>query len=97
VVLPNTEKDDGWVHLAVSARITGRSATVALLTVAPGGTWATIDTVTVREGRIGRHIRGADLSSVPKNEDHGPSTTTPAAGGEHRNGSWPPPVRTSAG
>ena len=71
VVLPNTEQDDGWVHLAVSARITSGCPTISLRTSGPGQTWATIDKVTVSAGRVSRDIRGADLSSVPKNEDHG--------------------------
>ncbi len=71
VVLPNTEQDDGWVRLAVSLRIGGRSAVIRLRTAAPGRTWATIDAITVQYGRVASDIRGADLSSVPKNEDHG--------------------------
>ncbi|MET3804665.1 arabinogalactan endo-1,4-beta-galactosidase [Nakamurella sp. UYEF19] len=71
VTVPNTEQDDGWVYLVVSARICGRSATLSLTTRAPGGSWATIDDVTARYGKVSREIRGADLSSVPKNEDHG--------------------------
>src|ERR1700712_1957853 len=71
VTLPNTEQDDGWVYLAVSARITGTDATIRLRTAGPAQTWATFDNVTAGYGRVSRDIRGADLSSVPKNEDHG--------------------------
>ena len=71
VTLPNTEQDDGWVYLAVSARINDSTTTVRLRTTGPAQTWANFDNVTVSAGRIFRDIRGADLSSVPKNEDHG--------------------------
>lgn len=71
VVLPNTEQDDGWIHLAVSLPITSTSATVRLRTSAPAQTWASIDGVTAQYGRVRSVVRGADLSSVPKNEDHG--------------------------
>jgi len=70
-VLPNTELGDGWVQIGVSARVHGRSATIRLNTRAPGGSWATLDDVTIAPDRVERTFRGADLSAVPKNEDHG--------------------------
>lgn len=71
VVIPNTEKDDGWVYVAVSLRVGTRTATVSLRTGAPGGTWATVDLVSTSRDRVSRAIRGADLSSVLENEDCG--------------------------
>jgi len=70
-VLPNTELGDGWVQIAATARVHGRTATIRLTTSAPGGSWATWDDVTIAPDRVERTFRGADLSSVPKNEDHG--------------------------
>jgi arabinogalactan endo-1,4-beta-galactosidase len=69
-VLPSTETDDKWLSLAVSAYVSGSDCTLQLATTGAGA-WASMDNVTFTGGRIERTIRGADLSGVPKNEDHG--------------------------
>ncbi len=68
-VLPSTETDDQWLTLAVSANVAGK-CTLSLTTTGAGA-WASMDNVTFSEGRVERTFRGADLSGVPKNEDHG--------------------------
>ena len=69
-VVPNTEPDDTWLTIGVSFRALTRDCTIGLRTT--GATaWASLDTVTVEKGRNVRAIRGADLSSIPRNEDKG--------------------------
>jgi len=68
--VPSTETDDAWLQLSVSVYVTGGSCTVGLRTTGAGA-WASLDTVTLAAGQVTRDIRGADLSGVPRNEDHG--------------------------
>ena len=68
--VPSTETDDRWLQLSVSAYVTGDSCTVGL-TTSGAGAWASLDSVTLAAGQVTRDIRGADLSGVPRNEDHG--------------------------
>ena len=68
--VPSTETDDRWLQLSVSAYVAGDSCTVALSTDGAGA-WASLDSVTLAAGQVTRDIRGADLSGVPRNEDHG--------------------------
>jgi arabinogalactan endo-1,4-beta-galactosidase len=75
-VLPSTETDDQWLSIAVSANVAGK-CTVSVSTTGAGA-WASIDNVSFTEGKVERTIRGADLSGVPKNEDHGAAYFTAA-------------------
>jgi arabinogalactan endo-1,4-beta-galactosidase len=69
-VLPSTESDNNWLSLAVSANVTGGNCTLRLSTTGAGA-WASIDNITFAPGKVDRKVRGADLSSVPKNEANG--------------------------
>ncbi|MCX7522641.1 glycosyl hydrolase 53 family protein [Microbacterium sp. STN6] len=69
--VPSTEADDVWLQLTVSAYVTKGSCTLQLHTAGTAGAWASMDDVSLVPGQVTRQIRGADLSSVPKNEDHG--------------------------
>lgn len=69
-VIPSTEADDAWLSMAVSANITGGQCTLRLSTTGAGA-WASMDNISFTAGRIDRTVRGADLSSIPKNEDNG--------------------------
>ena len=72
VTTPSTEQDNGWVQVAVSAYVSGGSCTIALKTSATvGGAWAQFDNVTMTNERILRTIRGADVSTLPKNQAFG--------------------------
>jgi len=74
--VPSTESDDSWLTLAVSFRALSRSCTIGIRT--SGATaWANVDNVAVTPGRTERAIRGADLSSIPRNEDKGAEYRTP--------------------
>jgi len=74
--VPSTEADDSWLTLAVSFRALTRNCTIGIRTT--GATaWASIDSVAVNPGRTEREIRGADLSSIPRNEDKGAEYLTP--------------------
>ncbi len=74
VELPRTGPE-WWVQVALSARVTGGRATISITSDAPAGAWINVDDVRLYrgDGTEGRPvpIRGADLSSLPKNEDHG--------------------------
>lgn len=69
-VLPSTETDDAWLSMAVSADVNGGNCTLQLKTTGAYA-WASMDNVTFTPGRIDRKVRGADLSSIPKNEAYG--------------------------
>jgi arabinogalactan endo-1,4-beta-galactosidase len=63
-----------WVQLAVSATVTGGQCTISLYSDANAGNWANFDDVTfTAAGAVGGtiQIKGADVSSLTKNEDHG--------------------------
>ena len=75
-VLPSTETDDRWLSIAVSANVAGK-CTISVSTTGAGA-WASIDNVSFTAGKVDRSIRGADLSGVPKNEDHGAAYLTAA-------------------
>ena len=69
-ILPSTETDDQWLSMAVSANVTSGKCTLKLTTSGAGG-WASMDNVTFTPGKVDRKVRGADLSSIPKNEANG--------------------------
>ena len=74
--VPSTEVDDSWLTLAVSFRALTRDCTIGIRTT--GATaWASLDDVAVKAGRTERQVRGADLSSIPRNEDKGAEYRTP--------------------
>ncbi|QNE22704.1 arabinogalactan endo-1,4-beta-galactosidase [Kribbella qitaiheensis] len=70
-VAPVTAQDQAWVRVAVSALVTSSRCTVRLTTKGGPGDWATFNRLTLSPGRVTRAIRGADLSSLAKNEDFG--------------------------
>ena len=74
--VPSTEADDSWLTLAVSFRALTRDCTIGIRTTGAAA-WASLDTVAVAPGRTEREIRGADLSSIPRNEDKGAEYRTP--------------------
>jgi arabinogalactan endo-1,4-beta-galactosidase len=69
--VPSTETDNAWLELAVSAYVSNGSCTLQLKTSGAAGSWASMDDVSLSRGTVDRSIRGADLSSVPKNEAMG--------------------------
>ena len=69
-ILPSTETDDQWLSMAVSANVTSGKCTLKL-TTSGAGAWASMDNVTFTPGKVDRKVRGADLSSIPKNEANG--------------------------
>lgn len=70
--VPSTEQDNGWVQVAVSAYVSGGSCTIYVKTSATvGGAWLNFDDVTITKERILKTIRGADISTLPKNQAFG--------------------------
>lgn len=70
--VPSTEQDNGWVQVAVSAYVSGGSCTIYVKTSATvGGAWANFDDVTLTKERIQKTVRGADVSTLPKNQAYG--------------------------
>jgi arabinogalactan endo-1,4-beta-galactosidase len=74
VELPRTGPE-WWVQVALSTRVSGGRATISIRSDAPAGAWINVDDIRLyrSDGREGMPIpiRGADVSSLPKNEDHG--------------------------
>ncbi|HEY8473411.1 MAG TPA: glycosyl hydrolase 53 family protein [Natronosporangium sp.] len=71
VALPRTGGSD-WVQVAVSARATRHQCTIVLHSSGNPGNWANFDEVTLSRGRLAPvPIRGADVSTLKKNEDFG--------------------------
>ncbi|MDP9797116.1 arabinogalactan endo-1,4-beta-galactosidase [Catenuloplanes nepalensis] len=61
-----------WVWLAVSVTVTGGRCTIVLHSTASAGQWTHFDDVALSYGSApGLAVRGADVSHVTKNEDHG--------------------------
>ncbi|MDR7273359.1 glycoside hydrolase family 53 protein [Catenuloplanes atrovinosus] len=61
-----------WVRLAVTVTVTGGRCTIVLHSEAAAGQWTHFDAVALTPGGSpGLEIRGADVSHVTKNEDHG--------------------------
>ncbi|WP_228373617.1 glycoside hydrolase family 53 protein [Demequina soli] len=69
--VPDTTNGNGWVRLAVSFNATSTTCYVSLYTSGSAGAWAHMDEATLSTGKVSRAIRGADLSSVLKNEAFG--------------------------
>lgn len=71
VDLPRTGPE-WWVRVAVSVRVTRGACTIGVRSDASGGQWSNVDGVSFeRGGTGGLPIRGADVSHLSKNEDHG--------------------------
>ncbi|MFI5845517.1 arabinogalactan endo-beta-1,4-galactanase [Catenuloplanes sp. NPDC051500] len=64
---------DAWVRLAVTVTVTGGRCTIVLHSTALAGQWTHFDALSFGpgSGASGLAIRGADVSHVTKNEDHG--------------------------
>ncbi|GAB7050663.1 glycoside hydrolase family 53 protein [Catenuloplanes indicus] len=63
---------DRWVRLAVSVTVTGGRCTIVLHSTATAGQWTHFDAVSFGPGAApGIAVRGADVSHITKNEDHG--------------------------
>jgi arabinogalactan endo-1,4-beta-galactosidase len=70
--VPTTEQDAQWVRLSVSADVRSPAGcSVVLRTRGTAGVWLDVDDVSVAPGRVQRSVRGVDLSSLAKNQDHG--------------------------
>ncbi|WP_228373531.1 glycoside hydrolase family 53 protein [Demequina gelatinilytica] len=69
--VPDTNNGDGWVRIAVSFNATSTTCWVSLYTNGSAGAWAHMDEATLSQGKVSRTVRGADLSSVMKNEAYG--------------------------
>jgi arabinogalactan endo-1,4-beta-galactosidase len=71
VQVPRTGGTD-WVQVAVSTVVIGGQCTIALHSSANPGNWAHFDEVTFTRGRLAPlPFRGADVSTLKKNEDFG--------------------------
>ena len=62
---------DQWLHVVVSAEVTGQTGTVCLASDAAAGAGVCFDDVELVPGRAALSIRGADISSLKKSEDKG--------------------------
>ncbi len=60
-----------WIELAVSAQVTTGRCTIALVSKGKAGSWANFDDVRFTAERTSLAIRGGDVSSLKKGEDHG--------------------------
>ncbi|MEU6675051.1 glycosyl hydrolase 53 family protein [Streptomyces sp. NPDC046925] len=60
-----------WLRLVTSVRVTGNACTVRLYSDANAGNWANFDDITLTPGSTGLPVKGADISSLKKNEDFG--------------------------
>jgi arabinogalactan endo-1,4-beta-galactosidase len=69
--LPRTGGTD-WVEIAVTTRVTAHRCTIVLRSHAAPGNWAHFDDVALVPGRLAPvSVRGADVSTLKKNEDFG--------------------------
>ncbi|MFI7337516.1 glycosyl hydrolase 53 family protein [Streptomyces sp. NPDC050085] len=60
-----------WIRLVTSVAVTDGTATVRLYSDANAGNWANFDDITLASGSTSLSIKGADISSLKKNEDKG--------------------------
>jgi arabinogalactan endo-1,4-beta-galactosidase len=65
-----------WIELAVSAQVTTGQCTIALVSKGKAGSWANFDDVRFTAERTSLPIRGGDVSSLKKGEDHGAAYRT---------------------
>jgi arabinogalactan endo-1,4-beta-galactosidase len=69
--LPRTGGTD-WVQITVSTKVSRHECTISLVSDANAGNWAHFDDVTLTRGSQGKlSLRGADVSTLKKNEDFG--------------------------
>ncbi|NGO80251.1 arabinogalactan endo-1,4-beta-galactosidase [Streptomyces sp. YC504] len=68
--LPPTPNGE-WIRLVASVKVTGGACTVSLTSDAAAGQWANFDDFTLTPGSTGVPVKGADISSLKKNEDYG--------------------------
>jgi arabinogalactan endo-1,4-beta-galactosidase len=69
--LPRTGGTD-WVQIVVSTKVTAGRCTIVLHSGANPGNWAHFDDITLTRGAVApAPIRGADVSTLKKNEDFG--------------------------
>ena len=69
--VPPTTPGYRWLHLAVSAQVTGGQCTIRLVSDGKADTWASFDDIELAPGRSALSILGADISSLHKSEDLG--------------------------
>src|SRR4051812_25744267 len=60
-----------WIELVVSTQVTTGRCTIALVSKGKAGSWANFDDVRFTTERTSLPIRGGDVSSLKKGEDHG--------------------------
>ncbi|WP_031039631.1 glycosyl hydrolase 53 family protein [Streptomyces sp. NRRL F-5650] len=75
--LPPTPNGE-WLRLVTSLAVTDGTATVRLYSDANAGDWANFDDITLTPGATGLAVRGADISSLKKNEDMGATYRNPS-------------------
>jgi len=69
--LPRTGGSD-WVQIVVSTRVTAKRCTIVLHSAGHAGDWANFDEITFTRGATPPPpVRGADVSTLKKNEDFG--------------------------
>ena len=77
VHVPVTGAEGAWLELAVSAPAARGILDVTLRVSGAEGAWAQIDELRLTPDLASRTVRGADLSGIPKNEEHGAVYTAP--------------------
>ncbi|MFJ9038094.1 glycosyl hydrolase 53 family protein [Streptomyces sp. NPDC102406] len=60
-----------WIRLVTSVAVTDGTVTVRLCSDAKAGNWANFDDITLTAGSTKLTVKGADISSLKKNEDKG--------------------------
>ncbi|MFI6087834.1 glycosyl hydrolase 53 family protein [Streptomyces sp. NPDC051218] len=60
-----------WLRIVTSVKVTGGACTVRLYSDAHAGNWANFDDITLTSGTTSLSIKGADVSSLKKNETFG--------------------------
>jgi arabinogalactan endo-1,4-beta-galactosidase len=71
VALPRTGPE-WWVQLSLTVRVARGACTIGVHSDAAGGEWSNVDDVSFTRGApVPLSVRGADVSHLTKNEDHG--------------------------
>ncbi len=71
IALPHTGPQ-WWVQIVLSTSVKGGACTIGVHSDGVAGSWLNVDAVSLTPGAAGKvDISGADVSQLPKNEDHG--------------------------
>jgi len=64
-------KADKWMQIVVSAKVSGRKCSLALVSEIEGEGWVSFDEAVFEPGQAALSVMGADISSLIKSEDMG--------------------------